>query len=51
MAELLKAREEGRLPANDASTVLPSLQLCYAALQSARELTTVDPRTVDSADQ
>lgn len=50
MAELLRAREEGRRPANDASTVLPSLQLCYAALQSARELTTVDPSAVDSAD-
>ena len=50
MAELLKAREEGRVPQNDATTVLPSLQLCYAALQSARTGTTVDPSTVDTAE-
>ncbi|MHC5794699.1 Gfo/Idh/MocA family protein [Lacisediminihabitans sp. FW035] len=50
MAELLKAREEGRAPLNAAMTVLPSLQLCYAAIQSARTGTTVDPSTVDTAD-
>jgi len=50
MAELLKAREEGRVPLNSATTVLPSLQLCYAALQSARTQTTVDPSTVDTAE-
>ncbi len=50
MAELLKAREEGRVPLNAATTVIPSLQLCYAALQSARTATTVDPSTVDTAE-
>ncbi len=50
MAELLKAREEGRVPLNAATTVIPSLQLCYAALLSARTGTTVDPSTVDTAD-
>nr|WP_276610954.1 Gfo/Idh/MocA family oxidoreductase [Kineococcus siccus] len=51
MAEVLTAREEGRPAANDASTVLPGLQLCYAALRSARDATTVDPRLVNSADR
>lgn len=51
MSELLKAREAGAAPTNDAATVLASLQLCYAALQSARDLRTVDPRAVESADR
>jgi predicted dehydrogenase len=51
MADLLLARGSGRVPANDASTVISSLQLCYAALQSARTRTSVDPRTVTSADR
>lgn len=50
MAELLRSLEEGVVPSNEASTALPGLQLCYAALQSARLLTSVDPRTVNSAD-
>lgn len=51
MSELLKARERGDEPTNDAATVLQSLQLCYAALQSARDLRTVDPRSVESTER
>ncbi|AMM20313.1 hypothetical protein AX769_09245 [Frondihabitans sp. PAMC 28766] len=51
MAELLRALEEGRAPSNAAATALPGLQLCYAALQSARDHSTVDPRTVASVDR
>lgn len=51
MAELLRALEETRKPSNDAATALPGLQLCYAALQSARDHSTVDPSTVRSVDQ
>ena len=46
MAELMCAIEEERAPSNAARASLPGLALCFAALQSARTLEPVDPRTV-----
>ena len=44
MGELLVAIEEGRDPVNAASTSLPGLALCFAAVHSSRTGTVVDPR-------
>ena len=46
MGELLRALEDGDTPANDARTVLGGLQLCYAAVASARQGAPIDPATV-----
>ncbi|MET3805991.1 putative dehydrogenase [Nakamurella sp. UYEF19] len=51
MGVLLRSLEEGTVPSNEAGTALAGLQLCYAALQSDRLRSSVDPRTVNSADR
>lgn len=48
MAELMDALETGRSPQNAAETSLPGLQLCFAALHSARIHVPVDPGTIDA---
>ncbi|NHF62339.1 Gfo/Idh/MocA family protein [Microcella pacifica] len=44
MGELLVAIEEERAPVNAASTSLPGLALCFAALRSSRTGEVIDPR-------
>lgn len=46
MAELLTSVHERRDPSNSARSALPGLQLCFAALESARTGRPVDPRTI-----
>lgn len=46
MGELLTAIEEARVPSNTAAHSIPGLALCFAAVESARCGTPIDPRTV-----
>ncbi|MGC5170109.1 Gfo/Idh/MocA family protein [Microbacterium sp. DT81.1] len=46
MQELIDAIGEGRQPSNRASTALPGLSLCFAAIESVRTGLPVDPRSV-----
>lgn len=50
MSELLLAIDEGRKPANDARTVIHGLQLCFAAIASARSGQPIEPETIRKAD-
>ena len=50
MGELLRAIEDGDTPTNDARTVLGGLQLCFAAVASARRGSPVEPAGVRGLD-
>lgn len=51
MSELLSAIGQNRRPANDARSVINGLQLCFAAIASARRGTPVRPGTVRSIEE
>ena len=51
MGELLSAIEDGRVPANDARSALGGLALCFAAIESTRTRSVVEPWRSARSDQ